>query len=37
LKGTRRADMRRALDAALADMPSVRRRVTVDVDPLSVL
>jgi primosomal protein N' (replication factor Y) len=37
LKGTRRADMRRALDAALADMPNVRRRVTVDVDPLSVL
>jgi primosomal protein N' (replication factor Y) len=37
LKGTRRAEMRRALDAALADMPNVRRRVTVDVDPLSVL
>jgi primosomal protein N' (replication factor Y) len=37
LKGTRRADMRRALDAALAGMPHVRRRVTVDVDPLTVL
>jgi primosomal protein N' (replication factor Y) len=37
LKGTRRADMRRALDAALAEIPNVRRRVTVDVDPLSVL
>ena len=37
LKGTRRADMRRALQAALAEMPQVRRRVTVDVDPLSVL
>jgi primosomal protein N' (replication factor Y) (superfamily II helicase) len=37
LKGTRRADMRRALQAALADMPQVRRRVTVDVDPLTVL
>jgi primosomal protein N' (replication factor Y) (superfamily II helicase) len=37
LKGTRRADMRRALQTALADMPQVRRRVTVDVDPLTVL
>ena len=37
LKGTRRADMRRALQAALAEMPQVRRRVTVDVDPLTVL
>jgi len=37
LKGTRRAEMRRALEAALADMPQVRRRVTVDVDPLTVL
>jgi primosomal protein N' (replication factor Y) len=37
LKGTRRTDMRRALEAALAGMPQVRRRVTVDVDPLTVL
>jgi primosomal protein N' (replication factor Y) (superfamily II helicase) len=37
LKGTKRADMRQALKAALADMPELRRRVTVDVDPLSVL
>jgi primosomal protein N' (replication factor Y) len=37
LKGTRRADMRRALSAVLAGMPNIRRRVTVDVDPLSVL
>jgi primosomal protein N' (replication factor Y) len=37
VKGMRRADMRRALQAALADMPQVRRRVTVDVDPLTVL
>ncbi len=37
LKGTRRADMRRALDAALSGMPHVRRRVTVDIDPLTVL
>jgi primosomal protein N' (replication factor Y) (superfamily II helicase) len=37
LKGTRRAEMRRALETALAGMPNVRRRVTVDVDPLTVL
>ena len=37
LKGTRRAEMRDALKAVLAEMPEVRRRVTVDVDPLSVL
>ena len=37
LKGTRRADMRNALKAVLAEMPDARRRVTVDVDPLSVL
>ena len=37
LKGTRRADMRNALKDVLATMPDVRRRVTVDVDPLSVL
>ena len=37
LKGTRRAEMRRALQAVLAEMPEVRRRVTVDVDPLTVL
>jgi len=37
LKGTRRAEMRRALQAVLAEMPQVRRRVTVDVDPLTVL
>ena len=37
LKGTRRAEMRSALRAVLAGMPEIRRRVTVDVDPLSVL
>ncbi|MBN4048208.1 primosomal protein N' [bacterium AH-315-O15] len=37
LKGTRRADMRNALKAVLAEIPEVRRRITVDVDPLSVL
>ncbi len=29
--------MRQALRDALAEMPEVRRRVVVDVDPLSVL
>ena len=37
LKGTRRADMRERSQAVLAEMPEVRRRVTVDVDPLTVL
>jgi primosomal protein N' (replication factor Y) len=37
LKGTRRAEMRGALQTVLAGMPEVRRRITVDVDPLSVL
>ena len=37
LKGTRRAEMRAALRDVLASMPEVRRRVTIDVDPLSVL
>jgi primosomal protein N' (replication factor Y) len=37
LKGTRRAEMRQALRTVLESMPEVRRRVTVDVDPLNVL
>ena len=37
LKGTRRAEMRQALRAVLTEMPEIRRRVTVDIDPLSVL
>jgi primosomal protein N' (replication factor Y) len=37
LKGSRRADMRHALKTVLAEMPDARRRLTVDVDPLSVL
>jgi primosomal protein N' (replication factor Y) len=37
LKGTRRADMRNALMLVLAEMPEIRRRLTIDVDPLSVL
>jgi len=37
LKGTHRAEMRNALKAVLAASPDVRRRVTIDVDPLNVL
>ena len=37
LKGARRADMRTALRAVLAEMPDVRRKVTVDIDPLNVM
>ena len=37
LKGARRADMRNALQTVLGGMPEIRRRVTIDVDPLSVL
>jgi primosomal protein N' (replication factor Y) len=37
VKGTRRKAMRTALDAALAERPDLRRRVVVDVDPVSVL
>jgi len=37
LKGARRADMRNALMQVVAGMPEIRRRLTIDVDPLSVL
>jgi primosomal protein N' (replication factor Y) len=37
LKGTRRSAMREAIRTVLAAMPEVRRRVTVDVDPLTLL
>jgi primosomal protein N' (replication factor Y) (superfamily II helicase) len=37
LKGSRRADMRGALKTVLAEMPEIRRRITVDIDPLSML
>jgi len=37
LKGTRRAEMRNALVQVVAGMPEIRRRLTIDVDPLSVL
>jgi primosomal protein N' (replication factor Y) len=37
LKGARRADMRNAIKTMLTEMPEVRRRVTIDVDPLNVL
>ena len=36
LKGARRRPLRAAVQAALDRRPSLRRRVTVDVDPLSV-
>lgn len=36
LKGTRRRALRSAVQAALDRRPALRRRVTVDVDPLSV-
>jgi primosomal protein N' (replication factor Y) len=37
LKGQKRASMREALKTVLAGVPEVRRRVSVDVDPLTVL
>jgi primosomal protein N' (replication factor Y) len=37
LKGSRRADLRNALKAVLEGMPDIRRRITVDVDPMTVL
>jgi primosomal protein N' (replication factor Y) len=37
LKGTERVAMREALLAALRSRPELRKRITVDVDPLSVL
>ncbi len=37
VKGTHRPDMRAAVQAVVAARPDLRRRVTIDVDPLSVL
>ena len=37
LKGTRRTAMREALQQAVAAMPDWQRRVTIDVDPLTVM
>jgi primosomal protein N' (replication factor Y) len=37
LKGSRRAEMRNALKAMLTEMPEVRRKLTIDIDPLNVL
>jgi primosomal protein N' (replication factor Y) len=37
LKGQKRASMRDALRAVLAEMPEIRRRMSIDVDPLTVL
>jgi primosomal protein N' (replication factor Y) len=37
VKGTRRAAMRQAVQSAVAARPDLRKRLTIDVDPLSVL
>jgi primosomal protein N' (replication factor Y) len=37
LKGQKRALMRDALRTVLAEMPDIRRRMSIDVDPLTVL
>ncbi|HKC55300.1 MAG TPA: hypothetical protein VKC35_04225, partial [Vicinamibacterales bacterium] len=37
LKGSRRGDMRNALMQVVAGMPEIRRKLTIDVDPLNVL
>ena len=37
LKGSRRAAMREAVLTVLADAPDMRRRVAIDIDPVSVL
>jgi primosomal protein N' len=37
VKGTRRAAMRQAVQRAVAARADLRRRVTIDVDPLTVL
>lgn len=37
LKGTHRRAMREAVQAALEESPALKRRITVDIDPLSVL
>jgi primosomal protein N' (replication factor Y) len=36
LKGGKRAEMRNALKAMLAELPEIRRKVTIDVDPLNM-
>jgi primosomal protein N' (replication factor Y) len=37
LKGSHRASMREAVLAALAAEPDMRRRVSIDIDPVSIL
>jgi primosomal protein N' (replication factor Y) len=37
LKGSRRGEMRAALKTVVDGMPELRRRVTLDVDPVNVL
>jgi primosomal protein N' (replication factor Y) len=36
LKGGKRADMRNALERMLTEMPEIRRKLTIDVDPLNM-
>jgi primosomal protein N' (replication factor Y) len=37
MKGTRRGEMRKAIQAVVEEMPQLQRHITIDVDPLSVL
>jgi hypothetical protein len=37
MKGAHRTPMRRALQTALAARPDLKRRTTIDVDPMTVL
>ena len=37
LKGSHRASMREAVLAAIAAEPDMRRRVSIDIDPVSIL
>jgi primosomal protein N' (replication factor Y) len=37
LKGSHRAVMREAVQAAVAAQPDLRRRVAIDIDPVSIL
>jgi hypothetical protein len=37
MKGANRTPMRRALLSVLESRPALKRRTTIDVDPLSVL
>jgi primosomal protein N' len=37
LKGSHRVAMREAVQAALALQPDLRRRIAIDIDPVSIL